>query len=82
MRLNYIECSVKGCHFPADYRHVSGIQQHNCCSRDRVGYLCWCVQCIDVFPPNIVEFDNGIPGQGGAGGVGREESPFHPGHRK
>lgn len=31
-------------------------------------YLCWCVECIGVFSPNIVEFHYGIPGGWGAGG--------------
>lgn len=32
--------------------------------RVKVDHLCWCVQCVDVFTPNVVELDDGVPGGG------------------
>lgn len=42
------------------------------------GALCWCVQCVNVFTPNIVELNNSISGGGGAGWVRGKHCPFHP----
>lgn len=45
-------------------------------------YLCWCVQGIDVFTPNVVEFDSGVPDWGRRGRVRWEKAPLHPCHCK
>lgn len=42
----------------------------------------WCVQGIDVFTPNVVEFDNGVPDRGRRGGVRWKKAPLHPCHCK
>ena len=42
----------------------------------------WCVQGIDVFTPDVVEFDDGVPDRGRRGGVMWEKVPLHPCHCK